>query len=79
MLNSQYRSDFNNRDGALNCQMFVRRKQQASVGLCDDRLLQGALDTRNGLCHGLVGISAEVAQVAPAFRWEPNGEKNSIS
>ena len=41
--------------------------------------LQGPLDTRNGLCHGLVGISAASERVPAQLHWELNGEKHSIS
>lgn len=41
--------------------------------------LRGPLDIRNGLCHGLIGISAASEQVAAEFRWEINNEKHSIS
>lgn len=41
--------------------------------------LQGPLDMRNGLCHGLVGISAANKQVPAQLHWELNGEKHSIS
>ena len=42
------------------------------------RQLQGPLDVRNGLCHGLVGISAANGPAPAALYWEINGEKHSI-
>lgn len=41
--------------------------------------LQGPLQMRNGFCHGLIGISAEIAKKPATLRWEINGEKHSIS
>ncbi len=41
--------------------------------------LQGPLDMRNGLCHGLVGISAENGEEPAQLHWELNGEKHSIT
>jgi hypothetical protein len=42
------------------------------------RQMQGPLDIRNGLCHGLVGISAANEMRPAALCWEINGEKHSI-
>lgn len=42
------------------------------------RRLQRHLDVRNGLCHGLVGISTANGQMPAALHWEINGEKHSI-
>lgn len=41
--------------------------------------LQGPLDIRNGLCHGLDGISAAQGDAPATLRWEMNGRKHSIS
>lgn len=40
--------------------------------------LQRPLDIRNGLCHGLTGISAATEQMPAALHWELNDEKHSI-
>lgn len=40
--------------------------------------LQGPLSIRNGLCHGLEGISAETEQMPATLSWEMNDEKHSI-
>lgn len=40
--------------------------------------LQGPLDIRNGLCHGLVGISAANEKMPAQLHWELNDEKHSI-
>ena len=40
--------------------------------------LQGPLDIRNGLCHGLVGISAASAQSPAQLHWEINNEAHAI-
>ena len=42
------------------------------------RQLKGPLDVRNGLCHGLVGISTANGQIPAALHWEINDEKHSI-
>lgn len=41
--------------------------------------LQGPRAVRNGLCHGLVGISAADGQVPAKLFWEINGQQGSIS
>lgn len=41
--------------------------------------LQGPLQMRNGICHGLVGISAETAENPATLIWELGGEMHSIS
>lgn len=41
--------------------------------------LQGPLDIRNGICHGLVGISAACEDMTATLHWEINGEKHSVS
>lgn len=41
--------------------------------------LQMPLDVRNGLCHGLVGISAANENMQAMLRWEMNDEKHAIS
>lgn len=41
--------------------------------------LQKPLDVRNGLCHGLVGISAATEQQQATLRWEINDESHGIS
>lgn len=41
--------------------------------------LQGPLDIRNGICHGLIGISAAREDTTAALHWEINGKKHSIS
>lgn len=41
--------------------------------------LQGAIEVRNGICHGLIGISAEREDMTAALHWEINGAKHSIS
>lgn len=41
--------------------------------------LQMPLDVRNGLCHGLVGISAANENMQATLRWEMNDERHAIS
>lgn len=41
--------------------------------------LQGQLDIRNGICHGLIGIMGSVGDASAALSWELNGQKHSIS
>lgn len=41
--------------------------------------LQGQLDIRNGICHGLIGIMGSVGDAPAALSWELNGVKHSIS
>jgi hypothetical protein len=41
--------------------------------------LQRPLDIRNGICHGLVGISEESEDMRASLQWEINDEKHSIS
>lgn len=41
--------------------------------------IQEPLDIRNGICHGLIGISAASEHMPAALHWEINGEKHSIS
>lgn len=41
--------------------------------------LQGQLDTRNGICHGLIGIIGSVGDAPASLSWELNGSKQSIS
>lgn len=41
--------------------------------------LQGQLDIRNGICHGLIGIMGSVGDSPAALSWELNGSKHSIS
>lgn len=41
--------------------------------------LQGPLYIRNGLCHGLEGISAAQEYTPATLRWEMKGTKHSIS
>jgi len=43
------------------------------------RQLQKPLDVRNGLCHGLVGISAATKNMQATLRWEINDEMHAIS
>lgn len=43
------------------------------------RQLQKPLDIRNGLCHGLVGISAATEQMQATLQWEINDERHGIS
>jgi hypothetical protein len=40
--------------------------------------VQGPLDIRNGLCHGLVGISVATEQMPAALHWEINNEEHWI-
>lgn len=42
--------------------------------------LRGPLDIRNGICHGLIGISAacEIRNETAALQWEIDGEKHLI-
>ena len=40
--------------------------------------LQGPIDIRNGICHGLIGIWAGQEDMTAALHWEINGEKDSI-
>ncbi|WP_404478985.1 hypothetical protein [Novosphingobium sp. BL-52-GroH] len=48
-----------------------------ATALCSQ--LQMALDVRNGLCHGLVGISAANENMQAMLQWEMNDEKHAIS
>lgn len=41
--------------------------------------LQDPLDIRNGVCHGLVGISAAFGNRPATLTWELNGVKRSIN
>lgn len=41
--------------------------------------LQGQLDIRNGICHGLIGIMGAVGDAPAALSWELKGQKHSIS
>lgn len=41
--------------------------------------LEGPLDVRNGICHGLIGISAAVDDAPAKLRWEMNDRKHSIT
>lgn len=41
--------------------------------------LQGQLDIRNGICHGLIGIMGSVGDAPATLSWELNGLKQSIS
>jgi len=41
--------------------------------------LQGRLDIRNGICHGLIGIMGSVGEAPATLSWELNGLKQSIS
>lgn len=41
--------------------------------------LQGQLDIRNGICHGLIGIMGSVGDAPAALSWELNGLKHSMS
>lgn len=41
--------------------------------------LQAPLDVRNGLCHGLIGISMADEEMPAKLRWELNGKERSIS
>lgn len=41
--------------------------------------LQSPLDVRNGLCHGLNGISLATEDVPATLRWEINDQQHSIS
>ncbi|RYY23235.1 MAG: hypothetical protein EOP62_20850 [Sphingomonadales bacterium] len=41
--------------------------------------LQGQLDIRNGICHGLIGIMGSVGDAPAALSWELNGQMHSIS
>ena len=43
------------------------------------RQLQSPLNIRNGLCHGLRGISAAIKGKPAALCWETNDEERSIS
>jgi hypothetical protein len=40
--------------------------------------LQRPLDIRNGVCHGLIGISADTDRYRAALHWEINGKKQSM-
>lgn len=44
--------------------------------LCDQ--LQGPLAVRNGVCHGLVGVSASSHSVSAGLTWETAGERHRI-
>ena len=41
--------------------------------------LQDPLDVRNGVCHGLVGLSATHGDRAASLTWELNSERRSIT
>lgn len=41
--------------------------------------LQDSLDTRNGVCHGLVGLSAAYGNRPATLTWELNDENRSIT
>ena len=41
--------------------------------------LQHPLDIRNGVCHGLLGLSAAWGNQPASLTWELNGEKRSIT
>ena len=41
--------------------------------------LQGPLDIRNGICHGLIGISAAYDGKPATLTWEINGGRHSIT
>lgn len=41
--------------------------------------LEGPLNVRNGICHGLIGISAAVDDSPAQLRWEMNDQKHSVS
>lgn len=41
--------------------------------------LQAPLDIRNGICHGLIGISAAVDNTPATLRWEINDQMHSIT
>ena len=41
--------------------------------------LQDPLDVRNGVCHGLVGLSATHLDRAASLTWELNSERRSIT
>jgi hypothetical protein len=41
--------------------------------------LEEPLDVRNGICHGLIGISAAVDDLPAQLRWEMNDQKHSVS
>lgn len=41
--------------------------------------LRKPLEIRNGICHGLYGISASTEKSPATLKWELNGEKHSIS
>ncbi|WP_313671504.1 hypothetical protein [Sandarakinorhabdus sp.] len=41
--------------------------------------LQGPREVRNGLCHGLVGISAATEKIPAKLRWKINDKSHSIS
>jgi hypothetical protein len=41
--------------------------------------LQNPLDVRNGVCHGLVGLSATHGDRAASLTWELNGKRRSVT
>lgn len=41
--------------------------------------LQDPLDVRNGVCHGLVGLSATHGDGAASLTWELNGKRRSVT
>lgn len=41
--------------------------------------LQGPLDIRNGLCHGLIGIQTAQGEEPAKLFWQINGNEHSIS
>lgn len=43
------------------------------------RQLQKPLDVRNGVCHGLIGISAATEQMQATLRWEINDVRHAIA
>ena len=55
----------------------------ASLGPCLAKALrtqlQKPIEIRNGICHGLIGISAAYDETPATLRWSLNGGKHSIT
>ena len=55
----------------------------ASLGPCLAKALRAQLrepiEIRNGICHGLIGISAAYDENPATLRWSLNGDKHSIT
>ena len=60
----------------------ARRSQESFRALLASALcsqLRPSLDIRNGVCHGLVGVSAAHSGQQAALSWEINGGKHEIT